>query len=41
MANILVYALRTPPPRGESVRIDGDAGAPEKIVDFLAERKLL
>jgi len=36
-----VYALRTPPPRGESVRIDGDAGAPEKIVDFLAERKLL
>ena len=36
-----VYELQPPPPRGESVRIDGDAGAPEKIVDFLAERKLL
>ena len=36
-----VYALRTPPPRGESVRIDGDGAAPQKIVDYLAERKLI
>ena len=36
-----VYALQPPPPRGESLRIDGDASAPEKIVDFLAERKLI
>jgi electron transfer flavoprotein beta subunit len=36
-----VYDLEPPPPRGDSVRIDGDAGAPEKIVDYLAERKLI
>ena len=36
-----VYELQPPPPRGDSVRIEGDAAAPEKIVDFLAERKLL
>jgi electron transfer flavoprotein beta subunit len=36
-----VYVLRTPPARGDSVRIDGDAAAPEKIVDYLAERKLV
>jgi electron transfer flavoprotein beta subunit len=36
-----VYALEEPPPRGESMRIDGDAAAPEKIVEYLAERKLL
>ena len=36
-----VYELRPPPPRGESVRIDGDGSAPQKIVDYLAERKLL
>jgi electron transfer flavoprotein beta subunit len=36
-----VYELQQPPPRGDSVRIEGDAAAPEKIVDFLAERKLL
>jgi len=36
-----VYDLAPPPPRGDSVRIEGAAGAPEKIVDYLAERKLL
>lgn len=36
-----VYALSEPPPRGESVRIEDDGTAAEKIVAFLAERKLL
>ncbi len=36
-----VYDLTPPPPRGDSVRIEGDAGAPEKIVEYLAERKLI
>jgi electron transfer flavoprotein beta subunit len=36
-----VVALSDPPPRGDSIRIDGDGSAAEKIVDFLNERKLL
>ncbi len=36
-----VYELQPPPPRGDTVRIDGDASAPQKIVDYLAERKLI
>jgi electron transfer flavoprotein beta subunit len=36
-----VYELQPPPPRGDSVRIDGDASAPQQIVDYLAERKLI
>jgi electron transfer flavoprotein beta subunit len=36
-----VYELQPPPPRGDTVRIDDDAGAPQKIVDYLAERKLI
>ena len=36
-----VYELHPPLPRGDSIRIDGDASAPQKIVDYLAERKLL
>jgi electron transfer flavoprotein beta subunit len=36
-----VYELQPPPPRGETVRIEGDASAPQQIVDYLAERKLL
>jgi electron transfer flavoprotein beta subunit len=36
-----VYDLSAPPSRGESVRLDGDGSAPQKIVDYLAERKLL
>src|SRR6266852_5950600 len=34
-----VYELQPPPPRGDSVRIEGDASAPQQIVDYLAERK--
>src|SRR5437899_6747560 len=34
-----VHELQPPPPRGDSVRIEGDASAPQKIVDYLAERK--
>lgn len=36
-----VYALNPPPPRGASIRIEDDGMAAEKIVEFLAERKLL
>jgi electron transfer flavoprotein beta subunit len=36
-----VYALADPPPRGESIRIEDDGTAAEKIVGFLVERKLL
>ena len=36
-----VYGLNPPPSRGESVRIDDDGSAPQKIVDYLAERKLI
>jgi electron transfer flavoprotein beta subunit len=36
-----VYDLAPPPPRGDSVKIEGDAAAPEKIVEYLAERKLI
>jgi electron transfer flavoprotein beta subunit len=36
-----VFDLQPPPPRGDSVRIEGDAAAPQKIVDYLAERKLI
>ena len=36
-----VYALQPPPPRGESVKVEDDGTAAEKIVEFLAERKLL
>jgi electron transfer flavoprotein beta subunit len=36
-----VYELSEPPPRGESVRIEDDGSAADKIVAFLAEKKLL
>jgi electron transfer flavoprotein beta subunit len=36
-----VYALSEPPPRGDSLKIEDDGSAAEKIADFLAERKLL
>jgi electron transfer flavoprotein beta subunit len=36
-----VYALNDPPARGDSVKIDDDGTAAQKIVDFLAENKLL
>src|SRR5881398_2909317 len=35
-----VLALGDPPPRGETVKIEGD-GSAEKIVEFLAERRLI
>jgi electron transfer flavoprotein beta subunit len=36
-----VLALGEPPPRGESRRIDDDGNAPEEIVQFLAEKRLV
>jgi electron transfer flavoprotein beta subunit len=36
-----VVAVNEPPPRGDSVRIEDDGSAAQRIVDFLAERKLL
>ena len=32
---------RDPPSRGDSVRIEDDGSAAEKVVEYLAERKLL
>ena len=36
-----VEALNDPPPRGDTVKIEDDGSAPEKIVDYLAEKKVL
>jgi electron transfer flavoprotein beta subunit len=36
-----VLELSAPPPRGESLRIEDDGSAAQRIVDFLVERKLL
>ena len=36
-----VLALADPPSRGESVRIEDDGNAAEKIVEYLSERKLI
>jgi electron transfer flavoprotein beta subunit len=36
-----VLALNEPPARGEALKIDDDGNAPEKIVEFLVDRKLL
>jgi electron transfer flavoprotein beta subunit len=36
-----VRALNDPPPRGETVKIEDDGSAAEKIVDYLAEKKVL
>ena len=36
-----VLALASPPPRGETLKIEGDGAAAQKVVDFLVERKLL
>jgi len=36
-----VYAVGDPPPRGDSVKIEDDGGAAEKIVEYLVERKLI
>ncbi len=36
-----VLELAPPPPRGESRKIDDDGSAAEKIVEFLAEKRLV
>jgi electron transfer flavoprotein beta subunit len=36
-----VEALNDPPPRGDTVKVEFDGSGAEKIVDFIAERKLL
>ena len=36
-----VYALHDPPARGDSVKIEDDGAAAQKIVDFLSEKKLV
>jgi electron transfer flavoprotein beta subunit len=36
-----VRALNDPPPRGETMKLEDDGSAAEKIVDYLAEKKLL
>jgi electron transfer flavoprotein beta subunit len=36
-----VYAVGEPPPRGDSVKIEDDGGAAERIVEYLAKRKLI
>jgi electron transfer flavoprotein beta subunit len=36
-----VLALGSPPSRGDARKIEGDGNAPEAIVEFLAERRLL
>ena len=36
-----VLALGDPPARGDARKIEGDADAPEAIVEFLAEKRLV
>ena len=36
-----VLALSDPPPRGDSIKIEDDGSAADKIVAFLAEKKLI
>jgi electron transfer flavoprotein beta subunit len=36
-----VESLNDPPPRGDTVKIEDDGSGAEKIVDFIADRKLL
>jgi electron transfer flavoprotein beta subunit len=35
-----VYAIGSPPPRGESRKIEDDGTAAQQILDFLVEQKL-
>jgi electron transfer flavoprotein beta subunit len=37
----VVQGLSDPPPRGDTVKIEDDGSAAEKIVDYLAEKKVL
>ena len=36
-----VEGLNDPPPRGDTVKIEDDGSAAEKVVDYLAEKKVL
>jgi len=36
-----VIALSEPPPRGDSIKVEDDGNAAEKLVEFLAENKLV
>ena len=36
-----VLALNPPPPRGEALKIEDDGSAAERIVEFLAEKRLV
>ena len=36
-----VLAVNPPPPRGETVRIEDDGSAAERIVAYLVEKRLL
>jgi electron transfer flavoprotein beta subunit len=40
-AGTTVVGLNPPPPRGESRKIEDDGSAAEKIVEFLAEKRLV
>jgi electron transfer flavoprotein beta subunit len=37
----VVHTLNDPPPRGETVKIEDDGSAAEKIVEYLAENKVI
>jgi len=37
----VVQALNDPPPRGDTVKLEDDGSAAEKIVEYLAEKKVL
>jgi electron transfer flavoprotein alpha/beta subunit len=37
----VVQALNDPPPRGDTVKIEDDGSAAEKIVEYLSEKKVL
>ena len=40
-AKTTVLALNPPPPRGDSQKIEDDGSAAEKIVDYLAEKRMI
>jgi electron transfer flavoprotein beta subunit len=37
----MVRALTPPPPKSDQVKIEDDGGAPERIVEYLADRRLI
>jgi electron transfer flavoprotein beta subunit len=37
----VVLSIGNPPARGDTVKIEDDGSGPQKIVDFLAEKRLL